>query len=206
MDSMQSSDPTDLVGYAERLLKVTIGNPQRLSGRIELSDYDPAWPDAYRREAAHVRGALGPRVLTLEHVGSTAVVGLPAKSIVDVVLEVPDAADEPSYLSDLQTAGYVLRIREPHWFEHRLFTREGASVNLHVFSGRCPETDRMVRFRDWLRSSAVDRDLYARSKRELASRKWTYMQEYADAKTEVIASIMARAGVDASSSKTSDDP
>jgi GrpB-like predicted nucleotidyltransferase (UPF0157 family) len=62
-----------------------------------------------------------------------------------------------------------------------------------VFSAGCAETERMVRFRDWLRSSEGDRELYARTKRELASREWRYMQQYADAKTEVVSAIMARA-------------
>jgi GrpB-like predicted nucleotidyltransferase (UPF0157 family) len=62
-----------------------------------------------------------------------------------------------------------------------------------VFSAGCPETARMVRFRDHLRAVRTDRDLYARAKRELAARPWKYMQQYADAKTDVIAEIMARA-------------
>jgi GrpB-like predicted nucleotidyltransferase (UPF0157 family) len=66
-------------------------------------------------------------------------------------------------------------------------------VNLHVFTAGCPETERMLRFRDWLRATPGDRDLYARAKRELASRDWTYTQQYADAKTAVVAAIMARA-------------
>ncbi len=190
---MDSSDPSVVAAYDERLAKITIGKPRRLSGPIELSDYNPAWPDAYRRAGARVSDALGPRVRRLQHVGSTSVAGLPAKPIIDIVLEVLDASDEPSYVPDLEAAGYVLRIREPDWFEHRLFTGENESVNLHVFSDRCPETERMVRFRDWLRGNAVDRDVYARSKRDLAAREWAYIQQYADAKTEVIASIMNRA-------------
>jgi GrpB-like predicted nucleotidyltransferase (UPF0157 family) len=119
--------------------------------------------------------------------------GLPAKPIIDIALEVRDSSDEPSYVPDLEAAGYVLRIREPDWFEHRMFRDLALAVNLHVFSTGCSEKGRMVRFRDWLKGNASDRDLYARAKRELASRDWTYMQQYADAKSDVIASIMARA-------------
>jgi GrpB-like predicted nucleotidyltransferase (UPF0157 family) len=109
------------------------------------------------------------------------------------VLEVPDSSDEPTYVPDLEGAGYVLRIREPDWFEHRLFKGPDTEVNLHVFSGGCVETDRMVVFRDWLRRNVADRDLYARAKRELALRDWKYAQQYADAKTAVVADIMTRA-------------
>ena len=66
-------------------------------------------------------------------------------------------------------------------------------VNLHVFSAGCPEIERMLRFRDRLRSSAADRELYAAAKRELAARDWRHVQDYADAKTDVIDEIVARA-------------
>src|SRR5829696_72460 len=88
--------------------------------RIELRDYDPSWPQLYAREAARIRSALGERMVRLEHAGSTSVPGLAAKPIIDIVLEVPDAAEEAAYLPALQAAGYGLRLREPDWFQHRL--------------------------------------------------------------------------------------
>jgi GrpB-like predicted nucleotidyltransferase (UPF0157 family) len=169
-----------------------LGAPERLSERVYLAEYDPGWPDRYAHEAARVRRALGARVQRLEHVGSTSVPGLTAKPIIDIVLEVPDSAHEPAYVPDLVQSGYTLRIREPEWFEHRLLRPPDRTVHLHVFSAGCPETDRMVRFRDHLRADAADRALYEQCKRELATREWTYMQQYADAKTEVIATIMGR--------------
>ena len=66
-------------------------------------------------------------------------------------------------------------------------------MNLHVFSADCPEIERMLAFRDRLRSNEDDRELYERTKRELAQRTWTYTQDYADAKTEVVEEILARA-------------
>lgn len=164
-----------------------------MSGPIELRDYDACWPERYAEHAARVRTALGERAVRLEHVGSTSVPGLLAKPIIDIVLEVRDSGDEAAYVGDLQASGYVLRIREPNWFQHRLFKTAGQDVNLHVFSVGCSETARMVRFRDWLRSNAADRELYAAAKRELAAHDWKYMQQYADAKTDVVAQIMSRA-------------
>jgi GrpB-like predicted nucleotidyltransferase (UPF0157 family) len=96
--------------YRERLASVTIGEPEALSGPIEIREYEPSWPDAYAREAARIRGVLGHRVVRLEHVGSTAVPGLSAKPIIDLALEVPDSADEPAYVPDMEAAGYRLRI------------------------------------------------------------------------------------------------
>ena len=193
MLSVGLPDPNDVAAYDAALAAVTIGPVEPLPGRIVVADYDPAWPERYEREAARVRGALGERVVRLEHVGSTSVPGLPAKPIIDMVLEVADAADEPGYVDDLEAAGYVLRIRESDWFEHRMFRGPAGDVHLHVFSAACSETVRMVRFRDHLRGSASDRELYARVKRELASRDWKYGQQYADAKTGVIDEIMRRA-------------
>ena len=189
---MGSPDPNDVAAYDE-LERRTIGGPRPLSGRIELRDYDPGWPERYAEHAVRVRATLAERVVRIEHVGSTSVPGISAKPIIDIVLEVPDSAHEAAYVGGLESAGYVLRIREPDWFEHRLFNTAGRDVNLHVFSSGCPETERMVRFRDWLRANAPDRELYVRAKRELAARDWKYMQQYADAKTEVVAEIMTRA-------------
>ena len=106
-------------------------------------------------------------------------------------MEVPDAADEAAYLPAMAAAGYVLRIREPGWHQHRLFKGPDIDINLHVFSAGSPEAERMVRFRDRLRASPADRELYLRTKRELAGRAWTYVQQYADAKTAVIDEILA---------------
>jgi GrpB-like predicted nucleotidyltransferase (UPF0157 family) len=186
-------DPNDVAAYDEGLARITIGGPRVLTGPIELRDYDPAWPAAYEREAERIRGALKDRVVRLEHAGSTSVPGLAAKPIVDIVLEVPDSADEAAYVPDLEAAGYVLHVREPDWFDHRLFKGPDTKVNLHVFSRGCEETDRMILFRDRLRRDEADRELYARTKRELASRDWKYGQQYADAKSAVVTEILGRA-------------
>ena len=131
--------------------------------------------------------------MQLEHVGSTSVPELAAKPCIDILLVVQDSSDEPSYVPALESAGYVLRIREPGWYEHRLLKGPDTAVNLHVFSSGCVEIDRMVRFRDWLRTHIEDRALYERTKRDLASLRWKYTQNYADAKTAVVGQILARA-------------
>lgn len=128
--------------------------------------------------------------------GSTSVPGLSAKPFVDIVLEVASSADEPAYVPKLEAAGYVLRIREPKWHEHRLFTSPHDEIKLHVFGSDCSEIRRMIEFRDRLRDNAADRELYARTKRELAQRRWRYVQDYADAKSEVVEAILARAATD----------
>ncbi len=184
---------SDLAEYERRLARHTIGAPQKLTAPIEIVDYDPGWPGAYEMEAVRIRSTLGERVVRLEHAGSTAVPGLPAKPIIDIVLEVPDSSDEDAYVPAMEAAGYRLRGREPEWFEHRLLKGPDRDIHLHTFSAGCEEVDRMLLFRDWLRANTADRDLYVRTKRQLASQHWTYMQQYADAKTAIVKEIMARA-------------
>jgi GrpB-like predicted nucleotidyltransferase (UPF0157 family) len=177
----------------EELAAVRIGPPDVLDRPIKLADYDPAWPELYALEADCIRAALGNRALLIEHVGSTSVPGLAAKPRIDMVLAVHDSSDEGSYVPALESAGYVLRIREPEWHEHRVFTEPDVDVNVHVFSAGCGEIDRMIGFRDRLRSDPADRALYERTKRELAARTWKYTQHYADAKTMVVEEILGRA-------------
>jgi GrpB-like predicted nucleotidyltransferase (UPF0157 family) len=115
--------------------------------------------------------------------------------VIDIVLVVADSADEASYVPALELAGYVLTIREPEWFEHRVFNGPDTNVNLHVFSPGCLEVDRMLAFRDRLRANDDDRELYAQEKRDLASREWAYVQHYADAKGAIVEEILARHGL-----------
>jgi GrpB-like predicted nucleotidyltransferase (UPF0157 family) len=187
-------DPDDVAAYDRELAEVTIGGPRPLLAPIEIRDYDSDWPRLYEQEEERIRSVLGAKVIRIEHVGSTSVPGLPAKPLIDIVLEVADSADEAAYVPAMESAGYVLRIREPDWFEHRVLKGPDTDVNVHVFTAGCEEVDRMLRFRDWLRGHAADRELYAERKRELAVRDWKYTQQYADAKTAVVQEIMARAG------------
>jgi GrpB-like predicted nucleotidyltransferase (UPF0157 family) len=186
-------EPDDLAEYTAELDRITIGGARPLAGPIEIREYDPEWPRLYAREETRIRSLLGDRVVRIEHAGSTSVPGLPAKAIIDIVLEVSDSSDESTYAPDLEAAGYELRIREPEWFEHRVFKGPDTDVNLHVFTAGCDEVDRMLCFRDWLRTNEADRNLYLNAKRDLAARDWKYMQQYADAKSAVVQEIMVRA-------------
>lgn len=178
----------------EDLARSRVGELKPHNARITLAEYDPGWPDLFAREAGRIRSVLGDAAVQIEHVGSTSVPGLAAKPIIDILLAVPDSADEPSYLPAMEAAGYVLRIREPDWFEHRLFKGPDTDINLHVFSAGASEIGQMLRFRDWLRATDADRDEYERVKRELAERTWRHVQHYADAKTAVVHEILKRAG------------
>lgn len=177
----------------EEIRAAAVGDLPEHNATIELAEYDPKWPRLYEREAERIGRALGPKMLRIEHVGSTSVPGLAAKPLIDIVLVVADTTDEEAYVPPLEGAGYVLRIREPDWFEHRLFKGPDTNVNVHTFSEGCEEVDRMIGFRDWLRTHDDDRDLYLAAKRELAQREWKYVQNYADAKSAVVREILVRA-------------
>jgi GrpB-like predicted nucleotidyltransferase (UPF0157 family) len=177
----------------EQYLQAFLVHPvKHHDGPVHLSEYDPAWPGLFEREAERIRGALGDRVRLLEHAGSTSVPGLAAKPIIDIVLAVPDSSNENAYVPALEAAGYVLHSREPNWYEHRVLKGPDTDINMHVFSTGCEEIDRMLAFRDRLRTNKEDRELYERTKRELAAHTWEFMQDYADAKTEVVKEIVER--------------
>lgn len=160
---------------------------------VHLAEPDATWPDQYAGVAARIEAALGGEVLALEHVGSTSVPGLAAKPIIDISLVVADPTDEPAYVPALEAAGFLLHLREPGWHEHRLLKGSDPAANLHVFGPGCPEVDRMLLFRDRLRAHPDERARYEHTKRELARRTWAFVQDYAEAKSEVVEAILARA-------------
>lgn len=192
-EATKAEEQFQVIYTEEQLQAATVGELTPLAGLIQIVDYDPAWPHLFGREATRVRAALGEQIVLLEHAGSTSVPGLAAKPLIDMLLVVPNSADEAAYVPALESAGYVLRIREPDWYEHRLFKGPDTNINLHTFSPGCPEIERMLLFRDWLRAHPSERELYERTKRELASKNWKYVQNYADAKTTVVEEIIARA-------------
>src|SRR5436305_4921929 len=167
-DSRKPSDQAEMTAYVpsteEQIRAAHVGELVPLSAPIQIVDYDPEWPLLYEREAERVQSVLGDRVLLIEHVGSTSVSGLAAKPKIDMLLVVANSADESAYVPALEAAAYVLTIREPDWYEHRMFKGPDTDINLHVFSSGCREIDRMLLFRDWLRSNESDRRLYERSK------------------------------------------
>jgi GrpB-like predicted nucleotidyltransferase (UPF0157 family) len=174
----------------KKLAEITIGERKKWNSTIILTDYDSTWPLRFKEIERIIRKVLGDMILLLEHVGSTSVPGLSAKPIIDIVLEIQNSTKESNYVPALESKEFKLRIREPDWYEHRLLKITDA--NLHVFSANCMETERMLKFRDWLRSNPDDKMLYQTKKVELSKKVWKYRQNYADAKTAVIQEILAK--------------
>ena len=160
---------------------------------IEIGPYDPHWPEVFQSQATIIGNALGSAAMRIEHIGSTSVPGLGAKPIVDILLVVEDSAAESSYRTQMEQAGYQLRVREPAFDEHRMFRTQERDVHIHVFSPTSPEIERYLTFRNRLRTNPVDRQLYEKTKRKLAKKEWSDMNAYAEAKSEVVEQIIGAA-------------
>lgn len=165
-----------------------LGGPEKRP--VVLVEPDPAWAVRYGAEHRRIAQVLGPLALRIDHIGSTAVPGLPAKPIVDIQVSVADVEHEDGYRPQLEAAGYERRVREP---AHRMLRTPERDVHVHVCDRGSPWERRHLLFRDWLRVTSDDRRRYERTKRELAQRDWPTVNDYAQAKTDVIAAIMERA-------------
>lgn len=178
----------------ERPSRAPLSDAEIISGTekrpVTIVEPDPAWAGRFQAERKRIVEALSRTAERVDHVGSTAVPGLPAKPIVDIQVSVPDIEDEDSYRAALEQAAYELRVRESG---HRMFRTPDRDVHVHICGSGSQWERRHLLFRDWLRASAADRELYAETKRDLAQRDWPTVDHYADAKTAVIADIMGRA-------------
>ncbi|MDQ4053224.1 MAG: GrpB family protein [Actinomycetota bacterium] len=159
---------------------------------VEVVPPDPDWPERFESVRASIVEALGERALAVRHVGSTSVPGLWAKPIIDVDLTVADSGDETAYLTDLEAAGFVLRVREPDWEEHRMVRGAEPASNVHIFGPGAVESARQVALRDWLIAHSDDQERYAALKRDLAARGFTDVMLYNNAKAGLIYDIYER--------------
>lgn len=160
-----------------------------------MSPYRPAWADRFRREARRIRRALGSEVGDLQHIGSTAVPGLPAKPVLDIAVAVRGRADRRVIRTALEDLGY--RAMGTYGLPGRRFFRLGdplTIVHLHVVHQGSPHWDRWLRFRDLLRTDEQARAWYAAEKRKLARRYAGNRAAYTKAKGACIGRLLGRRG------------
>lgn len=162
-------------------------------GTVRLAEYDPQWPLLAAREMQRLAAALGPLVRGIEHIGSTAVPGLPAKPILDLALAVESAAQLPALAAGLAGLGY--RAWGEHGLPGRQFFSRGEPVTHHVHAvvGGSPHWMVWLQFRDHLRQDAADRQVYAVCKRQLAIVHPHDRAAYTRGKDDLVASILQRA-------------
>jgi GrpB-like predicted nucleotidyltransferase (UPF0157 family) len=165
-------------------------------GPIVIVAYDPAWPTLFEQERARLAAILGTLVVTIEHVGSTAVSGLAAKPIIDLIVGMRSLAEARSRCIDpLQEAGYAYLPEYQSWLPDELFFRKGVpwTHHVHVMEPSNPGWRRRLLFRDYLRAHPDCADAYATLKRGLATAFKDDIAAYRNAKDEFVAQTMAKA-------------
>lgn len=165
---------------------------------IEIVEPDPHWPGMFRVEAARLRRALDPAlVIDIEHFGSTAIAGLAAKPIIDILVTVRSIVAAQSAITPLLALGYVFWEDNPR--KDRMFFVKGMpphgerrTHHVHIME---PGDERQAQllFRDYLRAHPDEARRYAALKRELAQRHRYDREAHTNAKNDYVASIMAKA-------------
>ncbi|MEE8347632.1 MAG: GrpB family protein [Dehalococcoidia bacterium] len=162
---------------------------------VQVVDYDPAWPAAYERERGLIADALGDLMLGIEHVGSTAVSGLGAKPVIDIMIAVSDLADGEKCVRPLEGLGYEYKgeFGIPGRLYFRRFTEGRRSRQIHMVEVGSDFWERHLLFRDYLRAHAQDARRYYELKLRLAAQFRDDRVGYTEAKTEFIRSAEAKA-------------
>ncbi|KAI1843603.1 hypothetical protein JX265_007389 [Neoarthrinium moseri] len=162
---------------------------------IEVVDPTPRWAASFVLIAQRIRTALGDRALAIEHSGSTSI-PIAAKDVIDVDLVVADPADEASYAKALEDAGFQFLLREPGWYEHRLFGLGDPYANIHVFGPNSAELARHRIFKKWIAENESDRLVYVKAKRaaaEAGRETGDTVTQYNKRKDPVVKEILKRA-------------
>lgn len=163
---------------------------------IQLVEPDPTWPEQYAAFMPELIGLLGADIaLRVEHYGSTAIPGIPAKPVLDILVEVPSFA-----VAKARAMPRFNRLNWDYWWhaEHMLFVRRDGLMGARTHHVHlAPNGHRLwegLRFRDHLRAHPADARAYAALKRELAAAHGRDRERYTLAKTEFVSAILARAG------------
>lgn len=158
---------------------------------IQLVPYDARWADRFKVAAASISASLGSTALRVEHVGSTAIPGMLAKPVVDVLVLVRSYDPEQAYVTPLTALGYAYGHRDS---EHVFLTgrHEGVAFHLHVVEVDAAQSMEMVTFRDYMRTHPADAATYVALKRRLAE-EHDRGEDYAAAKTAFVREVLRRA-------------
>lgn len=143
---------------------------ERLDPAISVVSHDPEWVGEFEREAAAIRNALSDVLVRIEHVGSTAVPGLPAKPIIDIQVSVDSIRKRESFVLPLERLGYLFA-PDPDSPDYHFFGKPKGRprrYHVHVCAAGSDEEMRHLVVRDFLRSHSEDAGRYAEFKHELA--------------------------------------
>jgi GrpB-like predicted nucleotidyltransferase (UPF0157 family) len=161
---------------------------------IIIAGYDPSWPREFAEIGAKLRGALGATALRIDHVGSTSVPGLDAKSIIDIQVSVLRLEPPDSYFVPLESLGYRFHASNPD-LTKRFFREPPGTRRAHIHVRRSGSFDGALNllFRDFLRSHPDASQEYAQAKYDLAARFQDDREGYVLAKGPAVWSILRRA-------------
>ncbi len=163
--------------------------------KVEVVPYDASWPEAFRREAALVGQALGLEMVAIHHIGSTAIPGIGAKPIIDILVEVRDIERIDALNGEMARLGYEAR-GELGISGRRYFVKGGDETrthHLHIFQAGNPEVERHLTFRDYVRSHPHEARAYGRLKEELARRYPEDIEHYVEGKDGFVKEMDRRA-------------
>ena len=165
-----------------------------MNAPVEIADYDPGWPAAFAALRAQIAAALGPLAQRIEHVGSTAVPGLPAKPVIDLDVVIATLAELPEVISRLATLGYLhegdLGITGREAFASPAAT---PARHLYVCTADSRELARHLAFRDYLRTHPGQARTYAKLKRSLAAQFRSDRDAYSRSKAAFVEQALAAA-------------
>lgn len=163
-----------------------------------LTPYNPLWPKLFISEAALIAPIFGDALLGIEHIGSTAIPGLPAKPIIDIMVLINSHEDVERFLPALAEIGYPFNTaRHTESSTERHFFRKGEPTQFHLsiaYQSRGSFWNRQLAFRDYLRTHPDDRDAYATLKATLMQQDPTGGDAYIAGKTDLVNNILDKAG------------
>ena len=164
---------------------------------VEIADYDPRWPELYAQETAGLRQALGASLLTLEHIGSTAVPSLPAKPVIDIQAVVQSVAGAQSAAPALALQGWqqgVFALDSERRLYFRKYNAQGVRTGqLHIYEPTHPAAAAHLLFRNYLRTHPDEARRYLDLKHQLAQQYRHERVAYGHAKTDYVEAVLAKA-------------
>lgn len=166
---------------------------------VIIFDYNPQWPIVYEEEKNRILGVIGHKVVTIEHIGSTAVPGLGAKPIIDIIVGVRRLADADECIKPLQSIGYEYVPEYEADIPERRYFRKGpanAHYHLHIVEVTSDFWERHLLFRDFLRTHPEGAQQYLELKKDLAAKYGTERESYTEAKTSFIEQVVEHARID----------
>lgn len=164
---------------------------------VALAPYAEAWSGAFTAEAALLRGLLGAKALGVEHVGSTAIPGIKAKPILDIMLGIVTLDDAPDLAKALESLRYEFRPKAGIPEEHVFVKGAPRTHILHVVAINGPAWRQKLAFRDALRADPDLAGAYDRLKASLSDRFPTDRAAYTEGKTDFVRAVVAGKAPDA---------